>query len=94
LRDFRRHCDDLTVAILVRLGLRGHFSMRYGGLNFLFAFEAKPFIVRTRLFVEACSCGIILAIAQSVGALIHPQRFFIRWAFGLSDVFVARYLSH
>tara|TARA_R110000744_G_scaffold87098_2_gene170183 strand:- start:230 stop:1135 length:906 start_codon:yes stop_codon:yes gene_type:complete len=67
----------MTVAISgTALGLRGTFDAYAGGPQLLFAFEAT-IIGGTGSLWGVFMGGIILAIAQSVGALIHPQGFLL-----------------
>lgn len=67
----------MTVAISgTALGLRGTFDAYAGGPQLLFAFEATIIGGAGSLWGVFMG-GIILAIAQSVGALIHPQGFLL-----------------
>ncbi|MCW8357120.1 MAG: branched-chain amino acid ABC transporter permease [Marinomonas sp.] len=67
----------MTVAISgTALGLRGTFDAYAGGPQLLFAFEATIIGGASSLWGVFMG-GIILAIAQSIGALIHPQGFLL-----------------
>lgn len=67
----------MTVAISgTALGLRGTFDAYAGGPQLLFAFEATIIGGASSLWGVFLG-GIILAIAQSIGALIHPQGFLL-----------------
>ncbi|KZN13586.1 branched-chain amino acid ABC transporter permease [Marinomonas sp. TW1] len=67
----------MTVAISgSALGLRGTFDAYAGAPQLLFAFEAT-IIGGVGSLWGVLLGGIILAIAQSVGALIHPQGFLL-----------------
>ncbi|RDL45454.1 branched-chain amino acid ABC transporter permease [Marinomonas piezotolerans] len=67
----------MTVAISgTALGLRGTFDAYSGGPQLLFAFEAT-IIGGVGSLWGVFMGGIILAIAQSIGALIHPQGFLL-----------------
>jgi branched-chain amino acid transport system permease protein len=67
----------MTVAISgTALGLRGTFDAYAGGPQLLFAFEATIIGGASSLWGVFIG-GIILAIAQSIGALIHPQGFLL-----------------
>lgn len=67
----------MTVAISgTALGLRGTFDAYTGGPQLLFAFEATIIGGASSLWGVLFG-GIVLALAQSIGALIHPQGFLI-----------------
>lgn len=67
----------MTVAISgTALGLRGTFDAYAGGPQLLFAFEATIIGGASSLWGVFIG-GIILAMAQSLGALIHPQGFLL-----------------
>ncbi|AEF55345.1 branched-chain amino acid ABC transporter permease [Marinomonas posidonica] len=67
----------MTVAISgTALGLRGTFDAYAGAPQLLFAFEAT-IIGGVGSLWGVLLGGIILAIAQSIGALIHPQGFLL-----------------
>lgn len=67
----------MTVAISgTALGLRGTFDAYTGGPQLLFAFEATIIGGASSLWGVFLG-GIILAVAQSLGAMIHPQGFLL-----------------
>jgi len=85
----------MTVAISgTALGLRGTFDAYAGAPQLLFAFEATIIGGAGSLWGVLIG-GMILAIAQSVGALIHPQGFllgghFIFLAFLFARIYLTR----
>ncbi|BFM51294.1 branched-chain amino acid ABC transporter permease [Marinomonas sp. THO17] len=84
----------MTVAISgSALGLRGTFDAYAGAPQLLFAFEAT-IIGGVRSLWGVFLGGIVLAIAQSIGALIHPQGFLLGGHFVfLLFLFVRIYLN-
>ncbi|WP_323780670.1 branched-chain amino acid ABC transporter permease [Thalassovita sp.] len=67
----------MTVAVSgVALGLRGTFDAYAGAPQLLFAFEAT-IIGGARSLWGVLGGAIILAVAQSLGAQIHPQGFLL-----------------
>lgn len=67
----------MTVAVSgMALGLRGTFDAYAGGPQLLFAFEATIIGGVSSLWGVFFG-GILLAVAQSIGALIHPQGFLL-----------------
>jgi len=67
----------MTVAVSgAALGLRGTFDAYAGSPQLLFAFEAT-IIGGTRSLWGVLAGAIVLAIAQSLGAQIHPQGFLL-----------------
>lgn len=95
----------MTVAVSgVALGLRGTFDAYAGAPQLLFAFEATM-IGGARSLWGVLGGAIVLAVAQSIGAQIHPQGFllgghvaflvflFVRiWCSGMGP-FLTTYLS-
>ena len=67
----------MTVAVSgAALGLRGTFDAYAGAPQLLFAFEAT-IIGGARSLWGVLAGAIVLAVAQSVGAQIHPQGFLL-----------------
>lgn len=68
---------SMTVAVSgVALGLRGTFDAYAGAPQLLFAFEAT-IIGGARSLWGVLGGAIVLAVAQSLGAQIHPQGFLL-----------------
>lgn len=67
----------LTVAVSgLALGLRGTFDAYSGGQQLIFAFEAA-IIGGTRSLWGTLAGAMLLAFAQTIGAIIHPQGFLL-----------------
>ena len=81
-----------TVAVAgAFLGLRATFDPYAGALQLIFAFEAS-IIGGARSLWGTLAGGIVLGVAQSLGALVSPQGFFIAGHFAFFTVLFARLL--
>lgn len=80
----------LTVAISgLALGLRGTFDAYAGGQQLIFAFEAA-IIGGTRNLWGTFLGAMVLAVAQTMGAIIHPQGFLLGGHLAFLAVLFAR----